>query len=664
MKAHTISDAFRQCIGEREVRFAFFTTYSFEPDFFELEVIPLLLGDQALSSQDDIRYIQLQALMQDKARCFAVAHDVDVFNPAVGSRLEVDYLPIRIGAACQHSKLAILVVQGQDEQAPAIVLEAGSFNLTKAGWWDNIEVGHFVELRATRAPGNILEPLRRALKFFQATTPTPVLNGIIDVQAGWSPSADDPECSFYFSGAAPDRLAFLDFIDQHLETSSAAKGAGTLEIISPFFGEAPTRGSTQALMSAFATVRLLLPYDEERRALVDPAVFNAFDADQWCDWAGQWHDSHKVHDKPFRRLHAKVFQGLGKRPWQFVGSVNFSHKAFRENVESGFLLQGRALVPLLESLPVSHSGFAEDPELQSAEPAHGVAMPVLRLAYDWESQVLEVTAEQSISGELVLLDSAQRRMGTLKLDRTRQIAQPLPALREQLERSSLLNVRWQSGGDRVERWLMVSQHNIYCRPSHLPAMDLQSLLRLFIEMRLSKKISQFGELARRMLSGRRGSGVADEQLSEMVDEGEARSFFSEFSQVNGAFWQLERTLALAEAEGNHKKLAYYLAGCQPDSLQAMLDSVKDGGRDEETLVVRYLTLVSMQSVLNRYPGHSCVTLVRGVEAVITELENDELLGHLDEAEGRRFLDWFRAQFQRPLIAANSRKKDVSHAADQ
>lgn len=82
MKAHTISDAFRQCIGEREVRFAFFTTYSFEPDFFELEVIPLLLGDQALSSQDDIRYIQLQALMQDKARCFAVAHDVDVFNPA------------------------------------------------------------------------------------------------------------------------------------------------------------------------------------------------------------------------------------------------------------------------------------------------------------------------------------------------------------------------------------------------------------------------------------------------------------------------------------------------------------------------------------------------------------------------------------------------------
>lgn len=664
MKAHTISDAFRRCIGEREVSFAFFTTYSFEPDFFELEVIPLLLGDQALSSQDDIRYVQLQALMQDKARRFAVAHDVDVFNPAAGSRLEVDYLPIRVGNGCQHSKLAILVVQGEYDDAPAIVLAAGSFNLTKAGWWDNIEVGHFVELRATRAPGNILEPLRRVLQFFQAATPTPALNGIVEVQAGWSPSADDPDCSFYFSGAAPGRLAFLDFIHQHLRAPSAAKASGTLEIISPFFGETPTCGSTQELMSEFGTVRLLLPYDEERRALVDPAVFSAFHVDQWCDWAGHWHDSHKVHDKPFRRLHAKIFQGLGKRPWQFVGSVNFSHKAFQVNVESGFLLQGRDLVPLLAPSPVSLSGFAADPGLQTTEPLDGLTMPVLRLAYDWESQVLEVTAQQSISGDLVLLDNSQRSIGTLGFDRAGQIAQPLPALREQLQRSSLLNVRWQSGTDRVERWLMVSQYNIYRRPSHLPAMDLQSLLRLFIEMRLSKKISRFGELARQLLSRRRANDVVDEQLSEMVDEGEGRSFFSEFSQVNSAFWQLERTLALAEAEGNHKKLVYYLAGCQPDSLQAMLDSVKDGGGDEETLVVRYLTLVSMQSVLNRYPGHSCVTLVRSVEAVITELENDELLGHLDEAEGRRFLDWFRAQFQRPLNTANSRKKDVFHAADQ
>jgi len=42
MKAMTISEAFRAVIGEREVMQAFFSTYSFEPDFFELEVLGLL----------------------------------------------------------------------------------------------------------------------------------------------------------------------------------------------------------------------------------------------------------------------------------------------------------------------------------------------------------------------------------------------------------------------------------------------------------------------------------------------------------------------------------------------------------------------------------------------------------------------------------------------
>lgn len=662
MKAHTISDAFRRCIGEREVSFAFFSTYSFEPDFFELEVIPLLLGDQAFSSQDDIRYVQLQALMQDKARRFAVAHDMDVFNPAAGSRLEVDYLPVRIGGACQHAKLAILVVKGDQGEA-AIVLAAGSFNLTKAGWWDNIEVGHFVELSATHAPGNILGPLRRALQFFQASTPAPALDGIVAVQAGWFPSADDPDCSFYFSGAASGRLAFLDFLHQHLQRPATAKGTGTLEIISPFFAEQPTRGSTQELMSEFGTVRLLLPQDEDRCALVDPAVYSAFEVEQWCDWAEQWQVSHKVSDKPLRRLHAKVFQGLGKRPWQFVGSVNFSHKAFKENVEAGFLLQGRALAPLLAPSTTSITGFAEVPGTLSAETQDGLGMPALCLAYDWESGVLELTAQAPISGELTLLDSSNGNLATLHFERAAQLVQPLPALREHLQRSSLLNVRWQAGGECVARWLMVSQHNIYCRPSHLPAMDLQSLLRLFIEMRLSRKISQFGELAQQLLS-RRHVNEADEHLPQLPDEGEDRSFFSEFSQVNGAFWQLERTLERAETEGNYAKLAYYLAGCQPDSLRAMLDSVQAAAGDEETLVVRYLTLVSMQGLLNRYPLHRCADLESGVAAAISGLERQELLGQLDEGEGRRFLQWFRAQFQRRLSTSKSPNKEVAHAADQ
>ncbi|MNP58791.1 hypothetical protein D3C76_1537370 [compost metagenome] len=96
----------------------------------------------------------------------------------------------------------------------------------------------------------------------------------------------------------------------------------------------------------------------------------------------------------------------------------------------------------------------------------------------------------------------------------------------------------------------------------------------------------------------------------------------------------------------------------------MLDSVQAAAGDEETLVVRYLTLVSMQGLLNRYPQHRCADLEAGVGAAIRGLERQELLGQLDEGEGRRFLQWFRAQFQRRLSTSKSPNKEVAHAADQ
>jgi len=125
MKSMTISEAFRTAIGEREVVQAFFSTYSFEPDFFELEVLPLLLGNPALSSNESIRYDQLQSLMHQHAVRLAVVYDLSVFDPQLAPKLEVDYLPMRVGGACQHAKLMVLVVRDSQSQQQSIVLGAG-----------------------------------------------------------------------------------------------------------------------------------------------------------------------------------------------------------------------------------------------------------------------------------------------------------------------------------------------------------------------------------------------------------------------------------------------------------------------------------------------------------------------------------------------------------
>lgn len=47
MNYHTISDLVAEYLEGSLVTAAFFSTYSFEPDFFELEIMPLLMSQQA-----------------------------------------------------------------------------------------------------------------------------------------------------------------------------------------------------------------------------------------------------------------------------------------------------------------------------------------------------------------------------------------------------------------------------------------------------------------------------------------------------------------------------------------------------------------------------------------------------------------------------------------
>ena len=43
MERAVVTERLLELIAEREVQAALFTTYTFEPDFFELEVVPVLL---------------------------------------------------------------------------------------------------------------------------------------------------------------------------------------------------------------------------------------------------------------------------------------------------------------------------------------------------------------------------------------------------------------------------------------------------------------------------------------------------------------------------------------------------------------------------------------------------------------------------------------------
>lgn len=641
MKAMTISEAFRTAIGDREVMLAFFSTYSFEPDFFELEVLPLLLGNPALSSNESIRYYQLQSLMRRHEGRLAVVYDLSVFDPQLAPRLEVDYMPMRVGGACQHAKLMVLVVCDRKSKQQSIVLGAGSFNLTKAGWWENLEVGHWVELCEGFAPGNIHRPLLDALRFYQAQTPSPVVEKILGLAQTFEASADDPSCSFYFSGSSSGRIHFDSFIAEHTDAKAP------LEVISPFFAAEGDNQVILSLLKRHPSVTVLLPLDEHGQALVHrESVYESL-PDETITW-GRWSESiRKSHLDPksgYRRLHAKIYQSLGDDPWAFVGSVNLSYKAFRQNVEAGFLLRGHATKGLLATLQTQPDRFNVKPEAENQGDSDGQEMPPIHALFDWQSEALHLSSKQV--GSLALFNSAFEVLLNVQLNAVEDKLVPAPQLKQHLQGSSLMHARWQSDEKLATGTVLVSQRNLFCRPTHLPPLDLQALLRIFIGMHESRRLELFGDLAIRLLNASQDGALQDEFLPELTLEGSFESFFAEFSQVNGAFWELADSLEKAEQTGDLQTLAYYLKGHQPDSLRKLFETIagSDSTRKAPSLIVRYLTLLSVADLLKRFNKHADATLLNDAEKALSSLEQKELLTQLDGAKGEHFLRWFKAKF--------------------
>lgn len=124
------------------------------------------------------------------------------------------------------------------------------------------------------------------------------------------------------------------------------------------------------------------------------------------------------------------------------------------------------------------------------------------------------------------------------------------------------------------------------------------------------------------------------------------NFFSEFSEVNGAFWNLRKKLEKAQSAGRTDELAYYLDGQQPDSLRGLANSL--GATDhgsQVSLIVRYLTLLSMDEVLTLYPPRSD-DLKREVMELIVQTEQDEEFNSLPNKS--EFLAWIKEKFTMPF----------------
>jgi len=152
-----LADRLSEEINGRKVRAAVFTTFSFDPGFFELHILPTLFDIQ-LSQVEKIKRIQLENALQ-KVDDIAVYYDrTALAQEALPAQLDFRRIGVRVPQGVFHPKLVFVLVdncrddKGQTLVSQSLIFGCLSANLTRGGWWENVEVAHFVEIKGKDRP--------------------------------------------------------------------------------------------------------------------------------------------------------------------------------------------------------------------------------------------------------------------------------------------------------------------------------------------------------------------------------------------------------------------------------------------------------------------------------------------------------------------------------
>jgi len=656
---HTISDLVAESIEGSLVSAAFFSTFSFEPDFFELEIMPLLLAQKseqgqetyqpALSTNDAIRWQQIERLMSQRHIDASVIYDPAVYQCERSPRLEIAYHGYSPRKGCQHAKLIAMVLESPNEEVSdkEVLFGAGSFNLTRAGWWDNIECGHFVKLNHQWAPDNLCASIIEALTFYQQTLGhrDVALEKVIAVIDALPKSADEEQLEFYFGTG--DK-SFSDFISQQRDYTD-------LEVISPYFAESAENNEIREFLSQFESRRILLPIDprDDSRAKVSEEIYQDLEAIgvQWCGWRNKVVKKLKENDIP-RELHAKVYRMSAKEKVDlFIGSVNFSYKAFKENIEAGFLIRDCGQDKLLTDKSITASFFDDIQADKHGDIANEQGgLPVLNLSYCWKEKTLTLNSVVDWHHPIRLLNDADEELALIEETsngKPAQITTVVERIEQHLKNSSLvIAASVDDEQQEVRRELILSQQNVFARPSVLPPLSLTDLLGIFRGMSASKILQITEHYAK--LSEMALMYSSNEDVSEQL-QSESQNFFSEFSEINSAFYHLNMTLCQARIEDDQRTLDYYLLGKQPDSLHGALHllSLEEEKSKEIDPVIRYLSLVSILGTLELLEECSS-DLANLVRVQISQIETSNQLrltdGQDDPTYDAKFFSWFKREF--------------------
>ena len=656
-----LGDALGEARAGRQVRAAVFTTFTFDPGFFELHILPLVFD--RVSPIEKVKRIQFEDLLQT---C-----DVAVYYDRTG--LAQDALPAqsnfrrmdvrRLGKGLFHPKLVLLLVENAPEEPEAgeptlsLLVGAMSANLTRAGWWENVETAHFEEVRdlvvdASRIPfrRDLLSVIRcvRDLAPEDDHTALDQIHDFLRHRTQTETMAVNRHAGQYFTRMFIGQRALAAWLAE----LGLDRGEWNMEIISPYFDHA---GTLDALCDALslAEVRVFLPTRSDGAVEVTPELYRAIaERAAWAklpDAVVRSSGRKQSETVPGRWVHAKVYRFWKAQGPEVVlcGSVNLTAAAHSHgaagNLEAAFLVgveseQRRSW--WLKKLDAEPTDYAAGPSRED-EAAQEIVIDVT-LRFDWRDGVLAYRIDGGVAEPFRIRTLDGRGLARIdepRMGRWRECGdEASQAVRELLASTSLVELSTGRG-----RWnVLVREEGTVHRPSLIARLTPEEIL-MYWSLLSPEQREAF--LEKKLEAEALQEGLAPSASGRLVA---GDTVFDRFAGIYHAFGRLGRHVDDALARGDALAAEARLFGAKYDSLPVLLDRLLE--RDEADRTITYVTFLCAQQIRDRVRREHR-TFWKDCRAVRAKLEErldrlpDIRAGLLkDDPERESFLDWYEQAF--------------------
>lgn len=682
IEQNVLSESFQRAMDGQRLVTALFTTFAFDPGFFEMEVLRVFF-DITLAHSPALRLVQMEDALRDLSTRPAVYYDPAALQitDSGPAKLDIARHPVRMNA-CFHPKLVCALVENADGASSTgrkLIVACQSANLTRAGWWENLECSH-IEIMAEGDYSSF------------STSLTEFLHWLADQSPGAPPGRPGVKYTQRFKDdAVGEILAFLEtatprkrkirspLSPQFIYTDMARRGstltkmldeAGgkelkgmNLEIISPYFDDADSCLPLQNLIESISPreVRVHLPRDAQGVAQVSSRLHAAVQELNTRSCPVSWGS---IPDELLRGgpsaqaaprfVHAKVYRFFSSSPrrelW-FVGSANLTRSAHQPggNMECGFLVE-RSLSGQPRPTYLVQTDEREPKQfLAAADPLESADKPLTRLAlrFDWKAETASAWWAQTEPPQLHL-SVAGIELGSFRITKPgewQNLGRELSkAIQDHLIATSLFTAKDDNGH---AGHVLIIEEGMAQKPSQLLTLSAADILRYWSMLTPEQRSSFLEWRLNSLLLEDSNDGALPTALPNHED-----SLFDRVAGFFHAFHTLERFVKESIDTGRSGRAIARLFGKKHDSLCYLLDRL---GNDDDPIqdnVDRYLIVFCARQSLTHikqtqpefWSEHK--TDANKLFSRVNELKNVLRPQLITEDLSEDFLDWFDREFLR------------------